>query len=72
MVVWASVTTEFYEHKAQQRINIPAHEIRQIAHPESWAAVVSHTIKLNESLGMFLYVLSLSNSTVNIPEDKGQ
>lgn len=45
-------------------------EIRQIAHPESWAATYSHTIKLNASLGM--YILCLSDSTVDIPEDKGQ
>lgn len=47
-------------------------EIRQIAYPESWAAIFPHTIKLNESLGMFVYVLCLSDSTVDTPEDKGQ
>lgn len=48
------------------------HEIRQIAHPESWAAISPHTIKLNESLGMFAYVLWLSDITVDTSEDKGQ
>lgn len=47
------------------------HEIRQVAHPESWA-ISPHIIKLNESLGMFVYVLCLSDTTVDTSKDKGQ
>lgn len=47
------------------------HELRQIARPEPCAATASHSSKLNTSVGTYIYVLCLSDSTVDVPEDKG-